>query len=78
MSWTPVFPGGIPASYTVYLYENNILIDTFSNITATNYNSTTILTMLAQYKFKVSATNSIGTSDQSVFSTAVTYNGQGA
>jgi hypothetical protein len=78
MTWTPVFPGGIPASYTVYLYENDILIDTFSSVTDTTYTSTTILTMLAVYKFKVSATNSIGTSSDSVFSSAVQYNGAGA
>jgi hypothetical protein len=78
MAWTPVFPGGIPASYTAYLYENDILINTYSSITATSYNSTTILTMLAVYKFKVSATNSIGTSSDSVFSSAVQYNGQGS
>jgi hypothetical protein len=34
--------------------------------------------MLAVYKFKVSATNSIGTSSDSVFSSAVQYNGAGA
>ena len=78
MSWTPVYPGGIAASYTVTLYENNTLIDTFSNITATNYTSTTILTELALYKFKVTATNSIGTSALSAFSEEVQYNGAGA
>lgn len=78
MTWNAVFPGGIPDSYTVTLYENNILIDTFSSITATNYTSSTILTMNAVYKFKVTATNSIGTSAQSAFSASVEYTGQGA
>jgi hypothetical protein len=84
MSWTPVFPGGVPVSYTVYLHisTNNgstfTQTDIYSDITATTHVVIEKCVLSEQYKFKVSATNGIGTSAQSAFSGIFTYNGAGA
>ena len=84
MSWTPVYPGGIPTSYTIYLYISTdsgstfTQTDTYSNIAANNYTVIEKCVLLEQYKIKVTATNSIGTSAESVFSSTFTYNGAGS
>ena len=84
MTWTPVFPGGVPVSYTVYLHisTNNgstfTQTDIYSNITGTTHVVIEKCVLFEQYKFKVSATNTIGTSAQSAFSSTFTYNGAGA
>lgn len=84
MSWTPVFPGGVPVSYTVYLYISTnggstfTQTDTYSNITGTTYTVIEKCVLLEQYKIKVTATNTIGTSAQSAFSSTFTYNGAGS
>ena len=84
MNWTPVYPGGDPNSYTIYLFisTNNgstfTQTDTYSNIIFTNYTVTQKCVLFEQYKFKVTATNVIGTSAQSAFSSTFTYNGAGS
>ena len=84
MTWTPVFPGGVPVSYTVYLHisTNNgstfTQTDIYSNITGTTHVVIEKCVLSEQYKFKVSATNTIGTSAQSAFSSTFTYNGAGS
>ena len=82
MHWDIVYPGGDPSSYTVYLYISTDTGATFTqtNIyttSSTNYTVTAKCVLFEQYKFKVSASNSIGTSAQSVFSSTFTYNGAG-
>ena len=84
MTWTPVFPGGVPVSYTVYLYISTDSgstfnqTDTYSSITDTTHVVIEKCVLFEQYKFKVSATNTIGTSAQSAFSSTFTYNGAGS
>ena len=84
MTWTPVYPGGDPQSYTIYLFisTNNgstfTQTDTYSDIAFTNYTVTEKCVLFEQYKFKVTATNTIGTSAQSAFSSTFTYNGAGS
>ena len=84
MTWTPVYPGGDPQSYTIYLFisTNNgstfTQTNTYSDIAFTNYTVTEKCVLFEQYKFKVTATNTIGTSAQSAFSSTFTYNGAGS
>lgn len=61
----PISDGGSPiTSYKVYVYSNNVLLYTFTNIQTTSYNVTG-LTNGTSYEFKVSAVNEIGDSSLS-------------
>jgi hypothetical protein len=82
MSWTPVYPGGFPSSYSIYLYTSTDGGSTFTQTDTYTTSSTTYTVaakcvLFSHYKIKVTASNSIGTSAQSVFSTEFIYNGAG-
>ena len=84
LSWTPVYPGGVPVSYDVYLYistdsgTNFNLSDRYNNLYVTSLTVLGKCVLYEQYKIKVTATNTIGTSSDSQFSSTFTYNGAGA
>ena len=80
MTWAPVYPGGIPSSYTIYLYISADNGSTFTQTdtyttSSTSYTVASKCVILYHYKFKITASNSIGTSAQSSFSTEFIYNG---
>jgi hypothetical protein len=80
MTWAPVYPGGIPSSYTIYLYISADNGSTFTQTdiyttSSTSYTVASKCVILYHYKFKITSSNSIGTSAQSSFSTEFIYNG---
>jgi hypothetical protein len=75
MTWT-IGTGGIPTSYSIYVFGNGTLVDTLTVSGSPPATTTTYSPMTAgfPYQFYVTATNATGTSSASSFSSEVTYN----